>query len=253
VSSHVSLRFGGLVLLGGLLIGCSGDDTNEADGADSQGGHDWTYEDVDAWGETCATGDQQSPIDLADATDEDLADLDLAYHASPALVDDTGHTVQVNLDDAGTMTRDGETYTLVQFHFHAPSEHLLDGVPYAAEVHLVHQAEDGTLAVLGILIKEGAADPVIADVLAHVPDESADPAATSEPIDVSAMLPAVLRTFRYDGSLTTPPCSEGVAWSVFREPMTWSADQVADFAALHPDSHRPPQPIGDRVLQHDTN
>jgi carbonic anhydrase len=243
-----------LVLLGALLVGCSGDDADEVDDADSHGEHTWTYDDVDAWGETCATGVQQSPIDLADATTEDLPALELAYHASPAEVVDNGHTVQVDLEDGGTLTRDGVTYSLLQFHFHAPSEHLLDGVPYAAEMHLVHQAEDGALAVLGVLIEEGAADAVIADVLEHTPEEGARrPGVTAEPVDVAALLPADHRTFRYDGSLTTPPCSEGVAWSVLQEPVTWSPEQVAEFADLHPGSHRPPQPIGDRVLLHDTD
>ena len=125
-----------------------------------------------------------------------------------------------------------------------PSEHLLDGTPYAAEVHLVHQGEDGELAVLGILVEEGEAQPIIEDVLA---DDA------SEPIDVAALLPTDLRTYRYDGSLTTPPCSEGVAWSVLQEPTTWSAEQIADFAERHPDSHRPPQPLGDRLLTQDTD
>lgn len=243
------------MLLGAVLVGCSGDDSDSSDGAETPEtpeAHDWSYEDVDAWGETCATGTEQSPIDLADAADEDLTDLELDYHSAPAEVIDTGHTIQVNLEDAGTMTRDGVTYSLVQFHFHAASEHLLNGEEYAAEVHLVHQAEDESLAVLGILIEEGDENPVIADVLDSAPEVGADPAATSD-IDVNALLPDDHRTYRYDGSLTTPPCSEGVAWSVLQEPMTWSSEQVADFVAGHPDSHRPPQPIGERVLQHDTD
>lgn len=252
MSANLSLRLGGLVLLGAALVGCSGDDSDSSDGAETPDVHAWTYEDVDAWGESCATGTEQSPIDLADATDEDLADLELDYHSSAAEVIDNGHTVQVNLEDAGTMTRDGVTYSLVQFHFHAASEHLVNGEPYAAEVHLVHQAEDKSLAVLGILIEEGEESAIIADVLDDAPEADADPAETAD-IDVNAMLPADHRTFRYDGSLTTPPCSEGVAWSVLQEPMTWSSEQVADFVALHPDSHRPPQPLGERVLQHDSD
>lgn len=249
MSASLHLRLGVLALLGAALVGCSDDDASDADAPPA---HDWSYADVDEWGETCATGDEQSPIDLAGATEEDLTDLELAYHSSPASVVDNGHTIQVNLEDAGTMTRDGVDYTLAQFHFHAASEHLLDGEPFAAEVHLVHQSEDGALAVLGILIEEGEADAVIADVLETAPEEGAEAADTTAPVDVNALLPADLRTFRYDGSLTTPPCSEGVAWSMLRQPMTWSAEQVAEFVDRHPDSHRPPQPTGDRVLQLDT-
>lgn len=237
------------MLLAALLTGCSDDDPDEASAEDA---HEWSYADVDAWGETCATGDEQSPIDLADAAQEDLTDLELDYHASSASVVDNGHTIQVNVDDGGTLTRDGVTYTLVQFHFHAASEHVVDGAEFPAELHLVHQAEDGALAVLGILVEEGTADPVIADVLENAPEEGADAAPTSEQVDVSTLLPADLRTYRYDGSLTTPPCTEGVAWSVLQQPMTWSADQVAAFVAEHPDSHRPPQPLGERELLLDT-
>ena len=264
MTAPLPLRLCGLVLLGGLLAGCAGDDA-EADApvspADAASethdahdeGHAWSYDDVDAWGETCASGTEQSPIDLADATEEDLADLELDYRAAPAQVVDNGHTIQADIEDGGTLTRDGVTYTLAQFHLHAPSEHLLDGEPYPAELHLVHQAEDGALAVLGVLVEEGDAHPVVADVLASAPEAGADPIATTAPIDVGTLLPADLRTFRYDGSLTTPPCSEGVAWSVLQEPMTWSAEQIAAFEERHPGSHRPPQPLGARALLHDTD
>ncbi|WP_243060166.1 carbonic anhydrase [Nocardioides sp. SR21] len=247
MSSARWVALGCCALLASLVTGCSGD---ESEGTDSSA-HDWSYTDVDAWGDTCASGDEQSPVDLEDAAETDLVDLELDYRTSPATVVDNGHTVQTNLEDGGTMTRDGVTYTLRQFHFHTPSEHVVGGAAYAAEVHLVHEGEDGELAVLGILVEEGEADPVIEDVLAHAPEEGADAVATAEPVDVTSLLPDGRRTFRYDGSLTTPPCSEGVAWSVLDEPMDWSAEQIAAFAELHPDSHRPPQPLGDRVLDLD--
>lgn len=239
-------------LLVAALTGCSDDDPETVADLTEQTDHsdqaEWSYSDVDAWDETCASGTEQSPIDLTDATDESLPDLELDYQASAAEIVDNGHTIQVGLEDGGTLTRAGVAYQLVQFHAHAPSEHLLEGKPFAAEVHLVHQSEEGDLAVLGILIEKGAESSVIADVLELAPAEGADPVAATESIDVATMLPDDLRTFRYDGSLTTPPCSEGVAWSVLTTPMTWSADQIADFEARHPDSHRPPQPLGDREL-----
>lgn len=241
-----------LTLFAALLTGCGEKDDDHAHLDDDHAAHDWTYEDVSGWGDTCATGDEQSPVDLADTTQEDLADLDLAYTASDATVIDTGHSVQTTLEDGGTMTLDGETYTLRQFHFHTPSEHQVDGVPYAAEVHLVHEGEDGALAVLGVLVEEGAAHPVIDDVLDHAPEEGDDPVPTTDPVDPNDLLPADRRTYRYPGSLTTPPCTEDVAWSVLEEPVTWSPEQVAHFAERHPDSHRPPQPLNERVLLHDS-
>ena len=234
-----------------LLVGCGEEDDDRAHLDEGHAAHDWTYEDVDAWGETCASGDEQSPVDLADAAPERLPDLELAYTSSAATVADNGHTVQTTFEDAGSMTLDGATYTLRQFHFHTPSEHHVDGVPYAAEMHLVHEAEDGALAVLGVLVEEGAAHAVVADVLDHAPEAGADAVATGDPVDPNALLPEGRRTYRYPGSLTTPPCSEGVAWSVLEEPVTWSADQVAQFAERHPDSHRPPQPMGERTLLRD--
>ena len=214
--------------------------------------HGWSYADVDTWGGTCATGDQQSPVDLGDATGEQLPDLDLAYTGSGATVTDTGHSVQVTLEDAGTMVLGEETYTLRQFHVHTPSEHEVDGEAYAAELHLVHEDDAGDLAVLAVLVEEGAAHPVIDDVLDHVPEEGADPLPTTEPIEPESLLPDERRTYRYDGSLTMPPCTEGVAWTVLEEPVTWTAEQIAGFAERHPGSHRPLQPLDGRALLHDT-
>lgn len=245
------MGLGSLALVSGLLAGCGEDDDKSAGDADAAS--HWTYAEVDAWGETCASGREQSPIDLAEATSEDLADPELAYTVSAASVADNGHAIQTTLDDAGTMTLDGVTYTLRQFHVHTPGEHTVDGTTYAAELHLVHEADDGSLAVLGLLIEDGAADPVVAEVLDALPAEDTESAGVVESLDVTGLLPEDLRTFRYDGSLTTPPCSEGVAWSVLTQPVTWSGEQIAAFAERHPDSHRPPQPLGERVLLQDTH
>ncbi len=235
-----------------LLAGCGTDD-EDASTSEDPAAHSWTYEDVDAWGETCATGEEQSPVDLVDAVAETLTDPELHYTTSAATVVDNGHTVQTDLADAGTMTLDGETYTLRQFHFHTPSEHRVGGAAYAAEVHLVHEAADGALAVLGVLVEEGAAHPVVDEVLGLAPEAGEEAVATTEPVDPQALLPDGRRTYRYPGSLTTPPCTEGVSWSVLEEPVTWSAEQVAQLAERHPGSHRPPQPLGERVLRHDTD
>ena len=163
---------------------------------------------------------------------------------------DNGHAVQTTIEDGGTLTVDGETYELRQFHTHTPGEHTVDSSPYAAELHLVHEAADGALAVLGVLVAQGAEHPVIAEVLAQAPEAGADPVPTAEGIDAATLLPDGRGTYRYAGSLTTPPCSEGVSWLVLDEPVTWSPEQVAELAARHPDSHRPAQPLNDRVLLH---
>lgn len=235
-------------LLATALTGCGEADEPEV----APSAHGWSYTDVDAWGETCATGEQQSPVDLAEATGEQLPDLDLAYTESHATVTDTGHSVQVILEDGGTMVLGEETYALRQFHVHTPSEHEIGGTAYAAELHLVHEDDGGDLAVLAVLVEEGAAHPVLDDVLDHVPEEGAEPVPTTDPIEPESLLPEERRTFRYDGSLTTPPCTEGVAWTVLEQPATWSAEQIERFAELHPGSHRPLQPLDGRALLRDT-
>lgn len=232
-------------MLAALLTGCADKDAEkDADHAAPE----WTYENVDAWGETCATGDEQSPIDLVEAQDADLPDPELDYRPATATVADTGHSVQVAFADGGTMALDGETYTLRQFHMHTPSEHHVDGSSYAAELHLVHENADGELAVLGVLVDEGEPDPLLGDVLEALPAGEAGPVELDEPVDVDELLPDDLTTYRYDGSLTTPPCTEGVSWLVLTTPVTWSAEQIDDLAGRHPDSHRPVQPHGDRTL-----
>lgn len=245
---------GALALLAALLAGCGEDGSDAADGdpgtsQDAAHGSDhWSYADVDDWDATCASGVEQSPIDLTAAAEEDLADLELDYRPVEATVIDTGHSIQVTPDGAGTMTREGVASSLVQLHVHTPSEHHLDGAAYPAELHLVHQTKDGALAVLGVLIEEGAASPAVEDVLEVLPAEGTELAGVVADLDVATLLPADLRAFHYAGSLTTPPCTEGVAWSVLAEPVTWSAEQIEAFAARHPDSARPPQSLGERDL-----
>lgn len=232
---------GALVLLGALAA-CGGDDAEPEEHAEAA---HWTYDDPDAWGEECATGDRQSPIDLVRGAEEDLADIDFDYDADHVTVANNGHTIMASYPPGRSIAVDGETYELLQFHLHAPSEHTVDGVPAAAELHLVHQADDETLAVVAVLIEEGAAEPDVASMMEQVPaveGEEVDPGA----VDPLALLPDTRRTWRYDGSLTTPPCSEGVKWMVMAEPVTWSADQITAFTELYDGSARPVQPLNDR-------
>jgi len=239
-----------VVLAAGACSSDAGESGSEPRDETASAEH-WSYEDVEAWEETCATGREQSPVDLTGATDRDLPDLGFSYRPAPATVVDNGHSVQTSFGGAGSLELDGETFELRQLHFHTPSEHLLDGTAYAAEIHLVHEDPEGRLAVVAVLVEEGDANQLVSDVLDLAPAEGAEPADADDPIDPADVLPADRRAFRYDGSLTTPPCTEGVAWSVLAEPITWSADQLADFAERHPDSHRPPQPLDGRVLLHD--
>ena len=213
---------------------------------------------LEAW-KVCETGTQQSPIDLTNAvvaTDEVLPDMTFNYGTSNLNLFNNGHTVQAAYDPGSTLTLGSDVYTLAQFHFHAHSEHVIDGEPTPLELHLMHsmQPTDGSaarLAVVGVLITEGAEHPAFAAVMDHLPSE-----VTEEPhpvagvtVDANAMLPADRTFYHYSGSLTTPGCTEGVAWQVLTTPIELSADQIAAFTALHDENFRPLQPIGERELQ----
>jgi carbonic anhydrase len=191
----------------------------------------------------CA-GTRQSPVDLAADDEAQEVDIELDYEAAEGTLVDTGHLVQVNVE-GGTMTIDGKAFALKQFHFHTPSEHTLDGTSYPAEAHLVHVAEDGELAVLGIVYQEGDASEGLAPVW-----EDLDALSEAEPmtINVGNLLPGSRVAYTYSGSLTTPPCSEGVRWHVMQQPLSLSAQQLAALTAIYDDNNRPVQPLNDREL-----
>jgi carbonic anhydrase len=201
---------------------------------------------IDEAYEACA-GTQQSPVDLAADDEAQTVNIELDYESAQGTLTDTGHGVQVNVD-GGTMTIDGKAFALKQFHFHTPSEHTRDGQGYPAEAHLVHAAEDGELAVLGIFYEEGNASdflgPVWEEMGSKADIQDADPMA----INVAAMLPSDRVTYTYSGSLTTPPCSEGVRWHVMQQPLTMSAQQLAALTSIYDDNNRPVQPLNDREL-----
>jgi carbonic anhydrase len=216
----------------------------------------WSYEGTNGpeqWGylaeewERCGAGVEQSPIDISEGAPAvaGASSLQFAYHPSAYEVTDNGHTVQVTLADAGTLTIDGTPFTLVQFHFHTPSEHTVGGASYPVEYHLVHRSEAGELAVVAVFVQWGAENEAMAPVFAHLPaaGETLPGPALMDPAD---LLPPHLAMVRYAGSLTTPPCSEGVRWHVLMAPVQLSRAQIATLAARHPDSRRPVQPLGAR-------
>ncbi|MEG8034751.1 carbonic anhydrase family protein [Sphingomonas sp. LR61] len=194
---------------------------------------------------TCGTGDQQSPIDLPAARGG--ADLDLVGSgAVRGLTADNGHTVQFTADDGASTTVAGEELDLVQMHFHAGSEHTVDGEPADAEFHFVHADDRGALTVVGVLAERGAHNPAYESYLAG----ATAGAGRESTVDVEAMLPASRSFATYEGSLTTPPCTEGVRWIVLEDPIELGADQLADLEAAHVENARPVQPLGDRTVRH---
>lgn len=247
-------------LLGGallLLIGCASPESNgeaESPDADAQQIQTaaWSYSGdtgPDQWATldsafTACSGTQQSPIDLPASGDASSGTLSVSYDDAEGDLVDTGHGVQID-HNGGTLTVNGTTYELLQFHFHTPSEHTVDGNAYPAEVHFVHAADNDSLAVIGVFIEEGAANDALTpfwDDLSAIEDAPVDS------IDVDALLPDDKTYYTYDGSLTTPPCSEIVTWLVMQTPITMSAEQLDALRAVHDDNARPVQPLNDREV-----
>ena len=222
----------------------------------------WSYSGEDGpefWGNlssdfaVCGTGVEQSPIDLTGASDADLADIIFNYSTSDLTVLNNGHTIQANYDSGSSIDLDGEMFNLLQFHMHAASEHTLNGEYFPLEIHLVHQAESGQLAVVGIIVKEGDANDALSPLWENLPSEKSDAMAVAgSTIDAAGFLPEDQSSFRYMGSLTTPPCSEQVRWHVLTTPITMSADQIAMFTGIYDRNNRPVQALNARELVLDT-
>jgi carbonic anhydrase len=229
-----------------MVLGCGEDDPLAAEGAD---GH-WSYagsEGPEHWAdlhedyETCQTGSFQSPVDFpASVAPAPLDVLATDYAPSSGALVDNGHTLQVGFDDAANQALvDGEAHRLVQFHFHARSEHMMAGEAYPLEMHLVHQSASGGLAVVGVFFEVGAESVPLREVLSATPGTHDEPMMLQELVDLPALLPGDDSGWAYSGSLTTPPCTEGVKWHVHATPMSVSEEQLNAFTALHPDSYRP--------------
>jgi carbonic anhydrase len=195
---------------------------------------------------TCGTGRSQSPIDLRGAQHAPAATLKTAYRAATSTVVDNGHTIEAEAHrDAGSIMLGSTRYELLQFHSHAPSEHTLAGVHYPLELHLVHRSAGGRLAVIGVLVREGAEHGALSGVFSHLPAQDAEEESELNPAD---LLPADQAGYRYSGSLTTPPCTEGVRWIVLQEPIELSRDQILVFTHRYFGTNRPVHPLNGRLL-----
>jgi carbonic anhydrase len=212
----------------------------------------WDYKDADTWGDlspafaACKTGKQQSPIDITPAK-SDASDIVFDYRPTKATVKDNGHTYQVDLAPGSGVNIDDKRYDLLQFHVHTPSEHTIAGEAYALEVHLVHKSADGKLAVIGVLVDRGAANPGLAAAWKKLPKPDKTES-VRKPFDPAALLPADRTVFRYEGSLTTPPCGEGVLWNVMRHTVSHAGNDIDVVRARFGDNARPVQAMGARKL-----
>lgn len=221
---------------------------------------EWSYEGRTGpahWGDLAPayalarTGQQQSPIDIATARTvaEEAPALVVKYEPNSLEILNNGHTVEDEYHGAGTLTVAGHEYRLAQFHFHAPSEHTIDGAHAPLEMHLVHKDPDGKLAVIGVLVREGRANPELARLAEHLPTK---PGRKEEVegllVDPAKLLPASLASYRYSGSLTTPPCTEGVSWFVLQQSIEASAAELAAFHKVIHGNNRPTQPLHGREV-----
>ncbi len=207
------------------------------------------------WGElleeysTCKTGKFQSPIDISSVTIGPMPNIRLKYKSSTVRVINNGHTIKIEYDAGSTIQVSGKSYQLLQFHFHSPSEHTIGGKAYPMVAHLVHQASDGQLGVLGVLFIEGRENVFLNQFWKSLPQNHGDKFVDRKTkINMKNLLPRKLQYFNYIGSLTTPPCSEGVNWMVLSHPVEASRQQFDKFLALFPQSVRPVEPLNGRVV-----
>ena len=236
-----------------------------------QGVH-WGYEPDNGpstWGKLnrdwalCSEGKQQSPIDLADAKPKEMDEMKLEFptaslriihqtHVLDAI--DNGHTIQINYDGGETFKIGNRRFVLRQYHFHSPSEHTVNGRHYPMEMHLVHVSEDKKLAVIGVFIDEGRHNEAFDRIWSNLPTQTGQEVHHENvQVDIDHILPENRATYRYWGSLTTPPCSQGVGWFVYAEPIELSRDQIQAFRKIFHGNNRPIQPLNDRALLYDVD
>jgi carbonic anhydrase len=223
----------------------------------------WSYEGADGpanWAKlspcyaACA-GRTQSPVAIASPSTSTLTGGVFQYTPSSYVLWNNGHTIEAQTAGANSFAVDGASYGLVQFHFHRHSEHTLNGQPFALELHLVHRHANGSLAVVAVFLDDTKKPPIpnpSLEVLFHnLPAATGDRVYLPELFNVANLLPPIPQAIRYTGSLTTPPCTEGVRWWVLDTPIRVSPEQVAKFATLFPDDARPIQPLNGRALLRD--
>jgi carbonic anhydrase len=217
----------------------------------------WTYSGEhgpEHWAElsqtfaTCSAGRNQSPIDIVDPIDADLAPIGIAYPGSTIAVANNGHTLQVNVGPGNSLDIDGQTFELLQFHLHSPSEHRIQGESFPLEAHFVHRNDRGELAVVAVLYRAGLPNPGIAKIEGSAPAKTGASQPIDSPIADLGVVPEGRAYYRYSGSLTTPPCTEGVVWLVLQSVASVSDEQVAIFTKLIGESARSPQPLNGRLV-----
>ena len=233
--------------------------TSAAVMAADHGSHSWGYDAVngpDKWGDlkadyaACKNGKRQSPIDITSAEPAELETIQFTYSATPLKLIDNGHTIQANYGKGSSITVNGRQYDLIQVHFHQPSEEKIDGQAYPMDAHLVHKSKDGKLAVVAVLMKEGKENLFLQTLWENTPKKQGKEIAVQDiQIHLANLLPKTRSYYAFDGSLTTPPCSEGVKWMVMSTPVEMSKQQIKVFGKYYSHNARPVQPLNGREIK----
>jgi carbonic anhydrase len=214
---------------------------------------EWGYEGhhgPEHWGavsKICEEGVNQSPINLTTVVNADLEPLDIGYTGKVTALKNNGHTLQATIEGANTLTVDGTSFELKQFHFHTPSENAINNQSYPLEGHFVHADNNGHLAVVAVMFDMGEQNAQLAKLMTTLPT-SGEMVSLAEPFDVKEMLPSYRSYYRFNGSLTTPPCSEGVRWFVLKETKALSAEQEQSLSGVMGHNNRPLQAVNARVV-----
>jgi carbonic anhydrase len=211
------------------------------DGPSSWGALDPSYR-------ACTIGEQQSPIDLAgERLSTTIGSLTENWPAEGYTIENNGHTIQAAAN-TGSLELDGRTFALRQFHFHTPSEHTVAGRHHALEAHFVHENAEAGLAVVGVFLRAGATNQAFATIMANAPRQPHHSRVLEQPLDVTSLLPEAHTRYRYEGSLTIPPCSETVDWNLYAEPVSVAQDDINAFRNLYSHNARPLQSLSRRFL-----
>ena len=210
--------------------------------------HQWSYEGAtgpDKWGSLdsangiCLSGSQQSPLNIAEPISARLPALNIRWPKRPDTIVNNGHTIQLNFAGGDTLNVGNRSYALTHSHLHHPSEHLVSGNVFAMEMHFVHVAAAGSFAVVSVFIAPGKANAVFNKIVSTMPAEEGPPVPADPTIDPNRLLPIQRAYYYYEGSLTTPPCSETVDWFVLADRIEVAEADIERFAKLYPMNARP--------------
>lgn len=238
------------VAIASMVITASADDKTHA--------KHWSYQgktapahwaELDAANTACRMSKEQSPINIVEKSAKKaiLPTLDFQYVASSAEVVNNGHTIQINLPAGSSLKTGVDEANLLQFHFHTPSEEKINNINYPMVAHFVHKLSDGKLSVVAVLFKKGKENTALAPIFAVLPSEGKSK--TLSNLDLAAIIPAQRTYYKFTGSLTTPPCSDGVRWQVLKQPVELSASQIAAFKKFYQMNARPVQPLNGRLVE----